>query len=151
MSTAVAPTAPAGCPLCDGLGRALVWQGRNARVIRAQEEGFPAFYRVVWTAHAAEFTDLNAAERTECMELVAAVERVLRDRLSPDKVNLAALGNMVAHLHWHVIARWRWDSHFPGSVWAAVQRPRDPAREAEVQAQLDATDRAIAAALDART
>nr|WP_255578294.1 HIT family protein [Comamonas sp. CMM03] len=137
--------------MCDGLGGALVWQGRNARVIRAQEEGFPAFYRVVWTAHAAEFTDLSAAERAECMELVAAVERVLRDRLSPDKVNLAALGNMVAHLHWHVIARWRWDSHFPGSVWAAVQRPRDPAREAEVQAQLDATDRAIAAALDART
>lgn len=151
MSTAVASTAPAGCPLCDGLGGALVWQGRNARVIRAQEEGFPAFYRVVWTAHAAEFTDLSAAERAECMELVAAVERVLRDRLSPDKVNLAALGNMVAHLHWHVIARWRWDSHFPGSVWAAVQRPRDPAREAEVQAQLDATDRVIAAALDART
>ena len=151
MSTAVASTAPAGCPLCDGLGGALVWQGHNARVIRAQEEGFPAFYRVVWTAHAAEFTDLSAAERAECMELVAAVERVLRDRLSPDKVNLAALGNMVAHLHWHVIARWRWDSHFPGSVWAAVQRPRDPAREAEVQAQLDATDRAIAAALDART
>lgn len=151
MSTAVASTAPAGCPLCDGLGGALVWQGRNARVIRAQEEGFPAFYRGVWTAHAAEFTDLSAAERAECMELVAAVERVLRDRLSPDKVNLAALGNMVAHLHWHVIARWRWDSHFPGSVWAAVQRPRDPAREAEVQAQLDATDRAIAAALDART
>ncbi|MDH1701611.1 HIT family protein [Comamonas terrigena] len=151
MSTAVAPTAPAGCPLCDGLGGALVWQGRNARVIRAQEEGFPAFYRVVWTAHAAEFTDLSAAERAECMELVAAVERVLRDRLSPDKVNLAALGNMVAHLHWHVIARWRWDSRFPGSVWAAVQRPRDPAREAGVQAQLDATDRAIAAALDART
>ena len=151
MSTAVASTAPAGCLLCDGLGGALVWQGRNARVIRAQEEGFPAFYRVVWTAHAAEFTDLSAAERAECMELVAAVERVLRDRLSPDKVYLAALGNMVAHLHWHVIARWRWDSHFPGSVWAAVQRPRDPAREAEVQAQLDATDRAIAAALDART
>jgi len=151
VSTAVASTAPAGCPLCDGLGGALVWQGRNARVIRAQEEGFPAFYRVVWTAHAAEFTDLSAAERAECMELVAAVERVLRDRLSPDKVNLAALGNMVAHLHWHVIARWRWDSHFPGSVWAAVQRPRDPGREAEVQAQLDATDRAIAAALDART
>jgi len=151
VSTAVASTAPAGCLLCDGLGGALVWQGRNARVIRAQEEGFPAFYRVVWTAHAAEFTDLSAAERAECMELVAAVERVLRDRLSPDKVNLAALGNMVAHLHWHVIARWRWDSHFPGSVWAAVQRPRDPAREAEVQAQLDATDRAIAAALDART
>lgn len=151
MNTGATHTAPAGCPLCEGLGGQLVWQGRSARVIRAQEEGFPAFYRVMWTAHAAEFTDLSAAERAECMELVAAVERVLRDRLSPDKVNLAALGNMVAHLHWHVIARWRWDSHFPGSVWAAVQRPRDPVREAAVQAQLDATDRAIAVALDART
>ena len=139
------------CPLCAEDGGALVWRGERLRVIRAQEAGFPAFYRVVWTAHAAEFSDLSAAERTECMELVATVERVLRDQLSPDKINLAALGNMVAHLHWHVIARWRWDSHFPGSVWAVVQRPRDPAREAEVQAQLDATDRAIAAALDART
>lgn len=140
----------AGCPLCEGAGGQLVWQGPQARVIRAQEEGFPAFYRVVWTAHAPEFSDLSAAERAECMELVATVERVLREQLSPDKVNLAALGNMVAHLHWHVIARWRWDSHFPGSVWAAVQRPRDLAREAQVQALLDATDQAIAQALAAR-
>lgn len=138
------------CALCAGDGGALVWRGERLRVIRAQEAGFPAFYRVVWTAHAAEFSDLTLAERTECMELVAAVERVLRDQLSPDKINLAALGNMVAHLHWHVIARWRWDSHFPGSVWAAAQRPRDLAQEAAVQARLEATDRAIAAALAAR-
>lgn len=140
----------AGCPLCEGAGGQLVWQGTQARVIRAQEEGFPAFYRVVWTAHAAEFSDLSAVERTECMELVATVERVLRDQLSPDKINLAALGNMVAHLHWHVIARWRWDSHFPASVWAAPQRPRDLAQEAALQASLDATDQAIAQALAAR-
>ena len=143
-------TPQAGCPLCEGAGGQLVWQGPQARVIRAQEEGFPAFYRVVWTAHAAEFSDLSAAERTECMELVATVERVLRDQLSPDKINLAALGNMVAHLHWHVIARWRWDSHFPASVWAAPQRPRDLAQEAALQARLDATDQAIAQALAVR-
>ena len=147
--SAVAPTAQAGCPLCEGTGGQLVWQGPHARVIRAQEEGFPAFYRVVWTAHAAEFSDLSAVERTECMELVTSVERVLRAQLSPTKINLAALGNMVAHLHWHVIARYDWDSHFPGSVWAAAQRPRDLAREAAVQAQLEATDRALAAALQA--
>lgn len=137
----------AGCPLCEGTGGQLVWQGPQARVIRAQEEGFPAFYRVVWTAHAAEFSDLSAAERTECMELVATVERVLRDHLAPDKINLAALGNMVAHLHWHVIARWRWDSHFPASVWAAPQRQRDLAQEALVQARLEAVDQAMAQAL----
>lgn len=148
MSATAATTAVAGCPLCEGAGGLLVWQGAQARVIRAQEEGFPAFYRVVWTAHAAEFSDLSVADRTACMELVAVVERVLRDHLAPDKINLAALGNMVAHLHWHVIARWRWDSHFPASVWAAPQRARDLAREAQVHAQLEATDRAIAAALD---
>lgn len=139
-----------GCPLCDGVGGQLVWQGDKARVIRAQEAGFPAFYRVVWTAHAPEFSDLSPAERAECMELVATVETALRAQLSPDKINLAALGNMVAHLHWHVIARWRWDSHFPGSVWAAEQRPRDLAREAQLDAQLDAVDRAIAQALAQR-
>ena len=148
MSAVAFPPQP-GCPLCDGLGGQLVWQGPQARVIRAQEEGFPAFYRVVWAAHVPEFSDLGVAERAECMELVAVVERVLRDQLSPDKINLAALGNMVAHLHWHVIARWRWDSHFPASVWAAAQRPRDLAREAAVKAQLEATDQALVAALNA--
>lgn len=131
------------------MGRALVWQGRHARVIRAQEEGFPAFYRVVWAAHAGELSDLTAAERAECIELVAAVERVLRTHLSPDKVNLAALGNMVPHLHWHVIGRWAWDSHFPASVWAAPQRARDQAREAAVAAQLPVVDAALVQALAA--
>jgi diadenosine tetraphosphate (Ap4A) HIT family hydrolase len=70
--------------LCDGLGGALVWQGRNARVIRAQEEGFPAFYRVVWTAHVAEFSDLSAPSAPSAW-MVAAVERVLRDRLRPTR------------------------------------------------------------------
>lgn len=153
MSAAAPNAFPAqpGCPLCDELGGQLVWQGSKARVIRAQEAGFPAFYRVVWTAHVPEFTDLGPAERAECMELVATVETVLRAQLSADKINLAALGNMVAHLHWHVIARWRWDSHFPGSVWAAQQRPRDLVREAEVAARLEAVDQAMAAALQART
>ena len=50
---------------------------------------------------------------------------MLREQLSPTKINLAALGNMVAHLHWHVIARYDWDSHFPASVWAPALRVRD--------------------------
>jgi diadenosine tetraphosphate (Ap4A) HIT family hydrolase len=137
------------CPLCAEEGGLPVWRGRRLRVIRAQEEGFPAFYRVVRNAHAAEFSDLDAAERRHCMEAVAEVEQVLRARLAPDKINLAALGNMVPHLHWHVIARFAWDSHFPGSVWAAVQRPRDTDREAAVAAQLPAIDAELARALDA--
>ncbi|GKS83317.1 HIT family protein [Acidovorax sp. SUPP1855] len=148
----MAATAPSAatvpdCPLCDGDGGALVWRGPKLRVIRAQEAGFPAFYRVVWNAHAAEFTDLDASDRLHCMEAVAAVETALRAHVQPDKINLAALGNMVPHLHWHVIARFAWDSHFPGAVWATPQRDRVPEREAEVAARLAAAEAAMAAQL----
>jgi diadenosine tetraphosphate (Ap4A) HIT family hydrolase len=117
------------------------------RVIRADEPGFPAFYRVVWNAHVAEFSDLAATDRLHCMEAVARVESLLREHLRPDKVNLAALGNMVPHLHWHVVARWRWDSHFPSPIWAPPQRAVDAGQWAAVSARLPALDAAIAAAL----
>ena len=124
-----------------------VWQGAQLRVIRAQEEGFPAFYRVIWTAHVAEFSDLSQADRHACMAVVAEVERVLRAQLLPTKINLAALGNMVPHLHWHVIARYDWDSHFPAPVWASPLRARALDREAQLLQELAACDAAIAQAL----
>ncbi|KRD15803.1 hypothetical protein ASE39_13755 [Acidovorax sp. Root267] len=131
------------CPLCAEDGGALVWRGERLRVIRAQEAGFPAFYRVVWNAHVAEFSDLAATERAHCMEAVTVVEQALRQHLSPTKVNIAALGNMVPHLHWHVIARFDWDTHFPSPVWAAAQRPSPAAQEAAVQALLPALETAL--------
>lgn len=140
-------TPSADCVLCREAGGLPVWQGAQLRVIRAQEEGFPAFYRVIWTAHAAELSDLSEAERNTCMAVVAAVERVLRTQLQPSKINLAALGNMVPHLHWHVIARHDWDSHFPAPVWANPLRARDLAREAQLQDALATCDAAIAQAL----
>lgn len=140
---------PATCPLCDSDGGTLIWSGAKLRVIRAQEAGFPGFYRVVWNAHVAEFSDLSAADRSLCMEAVTVVERVLREQLSPTKINLAALGNMVAHLHWHVIARYDWDSHFPAPVWAGAQRARDEQREAELLKRLPQVDAELIAELNA--
>ncbi|MDO4591838.1 MAG: HIT family protein [Comamonadaceae bacterium] len=137
----------ADCVLCREAGGVPVFQGAQLRVIRAEEVGFPVFYRVIWQAHVAELSDLSGQERNTCMAAVVAVERVVRARLAPDKINLAALGNMVPHLHWHVIARYEWDSHFPGAVWANPLRARDLAREAQLQAELAACDAAIAQAL----
>ena len=139
----------AACVLCQEAGGLPVWQGAQLRVIRAEEAGFPAFYRVIWSAHAAELSDLSEQDRNTCMAVVAEVERVLRARLAPTKINLAALGNMVAHLHWHVIARHDWDSHFPASVWASPLRERDLPREAQLRAEIAACDAAIAQALAA--
>jgi len=65
-----------------------------------------------------EMSDLTYGEREHIMSLVFAVEEVMRDVMQPDKVNLAALGNMVPHIHWHVIPRFKDDAYFPGSVWS---------------------------------
>jgi len=133
----------AGCPLCDGAGGRLVLDGERLRVIHADEAGFPAFYRVVWKDHVAEWSDLSEKERALCMEAVVLVERCLRDALAPAKINLAALGNQVPHLHWHVIARFDWDSRFPAPVWAPEQRGIDQDRVAWVQARLPAVEREL--------
>ena len=109
-----------------------MFRNESLRIIQADEAGFPAFYRVIWNRHVAEFSDLPAAEREICMNAVVAVEQVLRSELQPDKINLATLGNMVPHLHWHVIARFAWDSHFPAPVWAAPQRAVDEHRVAAI-------------------
>jgi diadenosine tetraphosphate (Ap4A) HIT family hydrolase len=142
-------TGLAGCVLCEGIGGRLVFEAAAFRVIHAEEAGFPGFYRVIWRAHVAEFSDLSAADRTLCMEAVTAVEQAMLEHLAPTKINLAALGNMVAHLHWHVIARFERDSHFPASVWAVAQRARDGAHEAAVTAKLPALEAAIVARLQA--
>lgn len=118
----------AGCPLCDAPGGRVVVQAPRWRLVHAAEPGFPAFYRVVWADHVREFSQLSRAERAECMDVVVAVEEAMLRHLQPAKVNLATLGNVVPHLHWHVIGRFDWDTHFPGPVWAQAMRPADDQR-----------------------
>ena len=69
-------------------------------------------------------TDLLPEERQQVMNVVFSVERVLRAVLQPTKINLASFGNLVPHLHWHVIPRYADDAHFPSPVWG--QQQRDP-------------------------
>ena len=141
--------AAAGCVLCREHTGVPVWSDARWRVVRAEEADFPAFYRVVARHHVAEFSALLAPERQRCMNLVCAIERVLIEQLQPSKINLAALGNMVPHLHWHVVARFDWDSHFPQAVWGARQRDVAGGASARLGIELSALDRHVAAALEA--
>ncbi len=116
-----ANNAAVGCVLCREAGGLPVWQGAQLRVIRAQEEGFPAFYRVIWNgACGRALGPVRGRSQHLHGRRWQLVEQVLRERLAPTKINLATLGNVVAHLHWHMIARYDWDSHFPASVWASA-------------------------------
>jgi diadenosine tetraphosphate (Ap4A) HIT family hydrolase len=110
------------CELCDGDGGEAIWRDGQCRVVQVTEPGYPGFCRAIWNAHVAEMTDLNEAERAGFMRVVFTVEATLRELLQPDKVNLASLGNVTPHLHWHVIPRFRGDPHFPNPIWATPVR-----------------------------
>lgn len=143
--------ADSGCELCQAqvpTGCLPIVDAPSWRVVRVMDSvGFPAFYRVIWKRHVAEWTDLGSEDRMACMQVVATVEQVLREELRPRKINLASFGNMVAHLHWHVIARFDWDSHFPQPIWGAAQRSLNQAAIAQAQAKLLRVDVRVAAAL----
>jgi diadenosine tetraphosphate (Ap4A) HIT family hydrolase len=136
-----------GCPLCEGAGGVPVFEGRDFRLVRADEPGWPAFYRLVWTQHAPEFSDLTTTDRRLCIDALVAVEEVLRVRLQPAKINLAALGNVVPHLHWHIVARFQWDSHFPAAIWAPAHRQAPAERLAEIESQRAGLEKEIASTL----
>jgi diadenosine tetraphosphate (Ap4A) HIT family hydrolase len=110
------------CELCTTTGGAVLWEDQCCRVVQVNEPGYPGFCRVIWKSHVREMTDLSSADRAHCMDVVFAVERALREVLSPTKINLASLGNMVAHVHWHVIPRFADDPHFPQPIWGTRQR-----------------------------
>jgi len=105
----------------------------------AEDPLIPGFLRVILNRHAPEMTDLPTTDRQRLMQVVLAVETIVRRELSPDKINLASLGNVVPHLHWHVIPRWRDDPWFPQPIWSPAVRSAHvpPARR-------EAADRMIA-------
>ena len=133
------------CELCTTSGGELLWQDERCRVVLvggAEGAAFPGFCRTVWHAHVREMGDLVAADRYHLLDVLDAVEQTLRAVMCPDKINLASLGNVVPHLHWHVIPRWADDSHFPAPIWAAAARP--------ASARAQPAHAALVAALTAR-
>jgi diadenosine tetraphosphate (Ap4A) HIT family hydrolase len=127
------------CEFCNSPGGAVLWQNGLCRVVRVDEPDYPGFCRVILKRHAREMTDLDEAERAGLMAVVYAVEDAIRATMRPDKMNLASLGNMTPHVHWHVVPRFRDDRHFPTPVWALPQRESAvPPQRAQDAAQLAA-------------
>ena len=91
--------------------------------VRLQDDArFPWLILIPRRADAVEIADLSPADRAVLMdEIVRAGDRV-RDMAAAldrpiDKLNVAALGNVTAQLHVHVIGRYKGDPAWPGPVW----------------------------------
>ena len=116
------------CELCTTSGGETLWESPACRVIRVDDPHYPGFFRVIWNAHIREMSDIDSAQQQYLMSVVFVVESVVRHFFKPDKINLASFGNMVPHLHWHVIARWSDDRHFPEPIWGSVNNSGSPKR-----------------------
>lgn len=112
----------ANCELCGTPGGELIWQDALCRVVRVDDMDYPGFCRVILNRHVKEMTDLDLPERERLMSVVFAVEQAIREIMQPEKINLASLGNMTPHVHWHVIPRFKHDKTFPNPIWGKAKR-----------------------------
>jgi diadenosine tetraphosphate (Ap4A) HIT family hydrolase len=135
----------AACDLCALLASPAVpvWRNERLSVVLVDDAACPGFCRVVWNAHVKEMTDLTGGERDEVMSAVWNVELALREVMAPHKINVASLGNMTPHVHWHVIPRFSDDAHFPNPVWVPATRSTDAATLAARKALLPQLQAAI--------
>lgn len=78
---------------------------------------FPWLILVPRVEEACEIIDLNSRQRVQLMDEIALISEALKASFSPDKLNVAALGNQVPQLHVHIIARYREDDAWPNPVW----------------------------------
>ncbi len=125
------------CPLCTINNENIIFSNELFRVILVDDKLYPGFIRLILNQHYTEMTDLSQKDAHMVLEALLIIERQIRYILKPDKINLASLGNVVPHLHWHIIPRYTNDAHYPNPIWGNItnpqyQTPRELIREEQV-------------------
>ena len=111
------------------------------KVLVIKDANYPWLMLVPRRPEKVEIIDLDEVEQAQLMAEVSRAARALKDITKCDKLNIAALGNMVPQLHVHVIARRHGDAAWPRPVWGAVPPLAHDA--AEVQHFISALRRKI--------
>ena len=93
-----------------------------SRLLLMDDARYPWLILVPRIAGARELIDLDEADRRSLLTELAAVGRTLETLLRPDKLNIAALGNVVPQLHVHLVARYVDDASWPQPVWGRGER-----------------------------
>lgn len=110
------------CELCNPATEQILFQNQQLKIILVDDPDYPGFCRVIWKQHVKEMSDLSREDQQLLFDWLLRTEQAVRSVMNPDKINLASLGNVVPHLHWHVIPRFSDDAHFPSPIWAASKR-----------------------------
>ena len=138
-------TPPGGCVACEGSWPAsdhrIADLGRTTAYLH-DDQFFPGWTVLVLKRHATELFELEASERAAVLDEVAETGRGLFQAFAAIKINYALLGNVLPHIHWHVIPRLASDAQLRDAVWAVPHAPlaldseRRQARIATIRAHL---------------
>lgn len=88
-----------------------------SRALLINDSHYPWIVLVPRRANATEIYKLNHSDQTQLLSESAQICRVMEALFSPDKMNIAAIGNMVPQLHLHHVARFTSDIAWPAPVW----------------------------------
>jgi diadenosine tetraphosphate (Ap4A) HIT family hydrolase len=120
---------PPPCPLCERVAKAandplLVTELETGVAFLFESQFYRGYTLFVSRRHATELFELKPAERAAFLEEMVRVARAVRDVFRPRKLNYELLGNVVPHLHWHIIPRHRDDPRPRAPIWELDERIR---------------------------
>lgn len=137
----------AGCVMCDKYGAAggplHVAELEASRIFLNEDQFFPGYVLLVLRRHVTELYDLSVAERATLMEEVSRVAQALARVFRPVKMNYELLGNLVPHIHWHLVPRLATDPGLRGPIWTVEHQPA-PLPPAAARERIEAIRRALA-------
>ena len=114
------------CPLCrdESKGMTLVADLGITRAYLQRSASFRGYCILVLKRHAVEIDDLTPEERAVLIEDVARVAQAVRAVCKPTKLNYEVLGNVVPHIHCHIIPRYRTDPEWDRAAWFSLPDER---------------------------
>jgi diadenosine tetraphosphate (Ap4A) HIT family hydrolase len=92
-------------------------------VLLNRDQFFPGYCFVFTKEHVTELFHLERPLRAAVMEEVTAVAAALYKAFLPAKINYELLGNMVPHMHWHLVPRFATDPLWPRPIWSEPHEP----------------------------
>ncbi|MCU7799513.1 MAG: HIT family protein [gamma proteobacterium symbiont of Lucinoma myriamae] len=69
-----------------------------------------------------ELHELDTATQAQVFSAINTISDFISNEFKPDKLNVAAIGNIVNQMHIHIIARYKTDIYWPGVVWGASEK-----------------------------
>jgi diadenosine tetraphosphate (Ap4A) HIT family hydrolase len=100
-----------------------------SRVLLMNDSRYPWLILVPRIPNVREWLDLSSTDQALLLAEQLQVSQCLQTLLSPDKLNIATLGNIVPQLHLHIIARFETDFAWPSPVWGRGDSVRYPPDE----------------------